>query len=1008
MVIPRIGLWYRYAPLLLVGLLWSAGDVAAATTFSEYANVTEDTVWTLAESPYVILDNTRLQFEVADLVIEPGVVVKFGRGSQIEVFGSLLAEGTADEPIIFTSLRNDAVLGDTNGDGSATVPRATDDWGISVTGDPDVLAEVRLDHVEFSYSRRGLYGGEVTFTMRDSRVATSTQGVGLTGGEAHIDTFRAEGVTQDSLILFYTPAMITNITVRHGQGYGLETFFSDVTIEGVICENLASQCIYTYQGEVTVRDVWVKSTQPLMNDVALSFFDSPLTLETVVVENIGNRAGLAIYNTTATVKDVILSGGSDYGFELIGFSLPTKATIENMTVTGFEIGMYLSNVDLDMVDTKVVGNGTGIETDMANAGDVITIRQSTIADNAQFGVYDYSDPGFVDMRENWWGDASGPLHAVGNPGGLGNRVAGNVLYGDWLLLPPGVLEEPEIDPLLLQYMPVLYMHPEEDYFPMNVEAFVEGSAIWDDRDLLPDELIVSAGPGNAASLAYIATTTDTSDWYIQFSGIEAKEFDLVAAKARYQQLVEDGSATTTVYVHKMEDSYVDDAGIEHEFIVLQYWYFYAMNNWAEQGGFNNHEGDWESVFIFLDKETEEPVYAAFSAHHNDGEPSNPLQYGSVRRIWNNNEIRFDTNRLISFVSLGSHANYVDIGNGGFHMVPGLFGNNEDEVSSSGKVSRTFETLELSTNLEWFFNYKGKWGADSISFIGSDGPQGPYFNNVSGILRFHEPIKWAGIDSVSEQVVATETDTLSFGAAEVFMKFKALLKTGTTVSAALYREVISFGGNLGQVNFLPRYWEFETSLPNNTFEVEVTIPYDKASLQTFGVAEEWLTAYYFNESTNAWEAVPSFVNSAGGKVTFTTSHFSRYALGSPVLAPVATSTLNVGVRPGRFNQAHDTRDYMLTLTNVGTTTLTGILRMVVEGVSLQGAALLDASGADAFGQAYVDINLPQSLLVGQQLTMPIRFQLPTEMKASARANSKAQNENAIKKKIDFKVKILRYI
>src|SRR5690606_18538372 len=109
---------------------------------------------------------------------------------------------------------------------------------------------------------------------------------------------------------------------------------------------------------------------------------------------------------------------------------------------------------------------------------------------------------------------------------------------------------------------------------------------------------------------------------------------------KYDALVTDGKAKTTVYAHRMEDSYQDAQGGTYTYIVLQYWYFYAMNNWKEVGGQNNHEGDWESVFVFLDKDTEDPKYVAFSAHHNDGENEtfNKLQYDSVRRIWNGNEI----------------------------------------------------------------------------------------------------------------------------------------------------------------------------------------------------------------------------------------------------------------------------------------------------------------------------------------------------------------------------------
>ena len=97
----------------------------------------------------------------------------------------------------------------------------------------------------------------------------------------------------------------------------------------------------------------------------------------------------------------------------------------------------------------------------------------------------------------------------------------------------------------------------------------------------------------------------------------AGDIDLTSAFEKYTAMVESEAATSTVYGYRMDECYTDDFEKEHCFIVLQYWYFYAMNNWGEQGGFNNHEGDWESVFVFLDKLTELPQYVAYSAHHND-------------------------------------------------------------------------------------------------------------------------------------------------------------------------------------------------------------------------------------------------------------------------------------------------------------------------------------------------------------------------------------------------------
>jgi YD repeat-containing protein len=101
-------------------------------------SISSNTTWALADSPFEVTSNVTVS-SPATLTIEPGVVVKFDAGTNLTILdgATLTANGTTGSPITVTSIKDDSVGGDLNGDGTATTP-APGDWdGIYIAGYKD-------------------------------------------------------------------------------------------------------------------------------------------------------------------------------------------------------------------------------------------------------------------------------------------------------------------------------------------------------------------------------------------------------------------------------------------------------------------------------------------------------------------------------------------------------------------------------------------------------------------------------------------------------------------------------------------------------------------------------------------------------------------------------------------------------------------------------------------------------------------------------------------------------
>ena len=145
------------------------------------------------------------------LTLDPGVVFKMTLISQsVVVNGTLLAEATDSQPVVFTSFADDAFGGDTNGDGpSAGLPSSWRSIVFNAGSEASVLTNV---HARF--------GGQGGFSAID----LNTGGVELT--LCRITSCGSDGIDLSGIV---TDASIIGCTVEDGLGLAV----NNVPLEGV-------------------------------------------------------------------------------------------------------------------------------------------------------------------------------------------------------------------------------------------------------------------------------------------------------------------------------------------------------------------------------------------------------------------------------------------------------------------------------------------------------------------------------------------------------------------------------------------------------------------------------------------------------------------------------------------------------------------------------------------------------------------------------------------------------
>src|SRR5690606_11282243 len=168
--------------LLILGLVYCSKDEISpddqplqnCNAIEVSGTIDEPTVW--KEGNVYVINGSDVSVRSV-LTIEPGVIVKLKDARLNVVGGKILAVGTAQKRIVFTSLADDRYCGDTNGDANASQP-AKGDWQVIYLNG---TTETTFKYVDIFYAGQnsgGFYNAvkisgpsSVSFTFDNCRFA---------------------------------------------------------------------------------------------------------------------------------------------------------------------------------------------------------------------------------------------------------------------------------------------------------------------------------------------------------------------------------------------------------------------------------------------------------------------------------------------------------------------------------------------------------------------------------------------------------------------------------------------------------------------------------------------------------------------------------------------------------------------------------------------------------------------------------------------------------------------